>query len=178
MLSTPGTRSGRRAGRRTGDLRSTLVVAPPEELSFWRDEAGPVVAAMDELSAAGKGWINLRPDVPDDADPGEPGLFSGSGPAVPLCTWSAGEQRRRRREPASVGVEHACGPKAAARLADLGHPVPPGWPVVQDHSRRGLVVQTPGDAGHPEVLEWLLEAGTRLARVPTTGRWFGAVFRG
>ena len=162
---------------------------PSETLEFLRSGPDAVVERMVSMAAAHRGWINLRPRVHDeegsnvdalDATPVQPaGLFSvfgGGGPPVPLCTWAPGEVRRRGAEPASVGIQHAVGPKAAQWLAEFGTPVPDGWAVTQDHARRGLVVRPSREASPAEVLEWLLLAGDALCRLPLTGWWRAAVF--
>jgi hypothetical protein len=160
------------------------VVQPPTEVvEFLRTEPEPVVRQMERLQAAQRGWMNLRPQVRDDEEPEErpPGLlgaFSAAGPPVPLCTWTAGERRRRGVGPSSIGVQHAAGPKAARRLAELGAPVPAGWQVVQDHPRRGLVVRPPVEEPLGEVLTWLLWAGQWLCVPAVTGWWTAAVFDG
>ena len=155
---------------------------PTEVLEIPRDEPGEVVARMAAMAADHRGWINLRPLVHEDADDAPPlrsglfGVFGGSGPPVPLCTWTPGEQRRRGVERASVGVQHAVGPKVVRWLAEFGTPVPDGWAVGQDHPRRGLVVHPPPDADPAEVLHWLLRAGDAVCRLPLTGRWVAAVY--
>ena len=161
---------------------------PSETLEFLRAEPDPVRERMDSMAAAHRGWINLRPriyeegsaeDAPDQTPVQPVGLFAvfgGGGPPVPLCTWTPGEARRRGVEPASVGIQHAVGPKAVRWLAEFGAPVPDGWAVAQDHPRRGLVVRPPPDAASAEVLDWLLEAGDALCRLPLTGWWRAAVF--
>jgi hypothetical protein len=158
------------------------VVAPPTEVvEFLRTEPEPVVRQMERLHAAQRGWINLRPQVRDDEDAEEPrsSLFGAvAGPPVPLCTWTAGERRRRGVGPSSIGVQHAAGPKAARRLAELGAPVPEGWQVVQDHPRRGLVVRPPVEEPLGDVLTWLLWAGQWLCVPAATGWWKAAVYDG
>ena len=123
-------------------------------------DAGEVDVVADRLDE--RGWVNLQPGVAEEDVPPPTsslfGLFSARGPAVPLCTWHRGER--------SAGVQHATGPKAASRID-----VPPGWRVVQDHPRRGLVVRVPADVEDVEVLRWLVDVGIRLCPVPTTGRW-------
>ena len=155
------------------------MAAPPETLSFQRHAPDELVARMEVLAAEHRGWINLRPDVGEDVEdvpPPRAGIFTGLGPAVPLCTWHPGERKRRGVEPRTIGIQHQAGPKAKDRLARLGHPVPMAWPVLQDHSRRGLVVAVQPDAPHREVAEWLLLAGELLCVVPVTGEWHAAVF--
>ncbi|TML65632.1 MAG: hypothetical protein E6G17_00150 [Actinobacteria bacterium] len=146
----------------------------PEVVEFSRDSPAAVVAHMVEMSGGRNGWINLEPEVHEEDDaPESGGLFgflSSQGPPVPLCTWSPSDRR------VSIGVQHPAGPRAAGRLAELGHPVPAGWYVSQDHPRRGLVVEVPADEPPERVLDWLLAAGELLSRVPVTGRWHAAVF--
>lgn len=154
-----------------------------EVLEIAGDRPGELVARMDELAAAGAGWVNLQPGIdPDDVPRAEPGLFgvfSGRGPVVPVATWTAaGPPRRRGPAPEEVGIQHPAGPRAAARLADAGHGVPAGWRVVQDHPRRGLVVQVPPGTAHGDVAAWLLRATAALAAVPVTGWWRATVHRG
>ena len=150
----------------------------PEELEVFASAPGVLVDRMEALAAAHRGWVNLRP-VPVDEDavpPDTPGFLSGMGPALALCTWSPGEARRRGVDPASIGVQHRAGAKAAGRLIEVGHPIPHGWRVTQDHPRRGLVVVPPADVPVDDVLAWLLGAGEALSVVPVTGRWVAHVF--
>jgi hypothetical protein len=156
---------------------------PSETLEFLRSEPAPVVERMSTMAAEHRGWVNLRPLVHEEDQasaprpPGLFGVFSGAGPPVPLCTWTPGEVRRRSIEPASVGVQHAAGPKVVRRLEELGAPpVPDGWVVSQDHSKRGLVVHPAAEAPLEVVLEWLLHVGEALCLPPVSGWWYAALF--
>ena len=160
---------------------------PSETLEFLRREPGAVVERMAALSAAHRGWINLRPLGHEYEAGGEApvrpaglfGVFGGLGPPVPLCTWTPGEVRRRGPEPASVGVQHAAGPKVVRRLMELGAPpLPEGWVVAQDHPKRGLVVHPRPEAAQAEVLQWLLGVGEALSLPPVSGWWHAAVYEG
>jgi hypothetical protein len=158
------------------------VRPPTETVEFLRTEPDELVRRMAELAAEHRGWINLRPSVheADEAPaqrPGVFGLFGAGGPPVPLCTWTPGELRRRSVEAASIGVQHAAGPKVARRLVDLGTPLPDGWAVVQDHPRRGLVVRPSPDASLEAVLGWLLGVGEALCLPAVSGWWTAAVYR-
>ena len=150
-------------------------MAEPEHFVVDVGDLATVVARMATLAAAGAGWINLQPAVdPDDVPPQPTGLFaafSGRGPEIPLCTWVAGERRKGRQGRSSVGIQHASGVKAAARLADAGVAVPAGWRVAQDHPKRGLVVEVPPEVAHEDVVRWLLRAGDALARIALPDRW-------
>jgi hypothetical protein len=159
----------------------TFVAPRREVLLFSGDDVTEVVTAMTQLADAHRGWINLHPEIVEQEDEDPPtggffGVFSGRGPEVPLCTWAAGEVRRRGPDQPSIGVQHGTGPKVVDRLRELGHPVPTEWTVAQDHPRRGLVVSIPTDEPHGRVLEWLLAAGRLLCPRPLTGRWSAEVF--
>lgn len=152
----------------------------PESVEFQPDAPAEILARMDLVAGSARGWINFHPGIDEDADvPGESslfGIFSASGPAVPICTWMPGKWRRDRRDPVSIGVQHAAGPRAVARLGSFGIEVPDGWRVRQDHPRRGLVVMVPADEDHDRTLAWLLRAGAALSAVPVTGTWTAVVF--
>lgn len=155
---------------------------PDEELQFDEAEPSAVVAHMARRTEVGTGWINLLPAIDDEVDlPPSRSLFSflsARGPSIPLATWSAGAPGKRWPGRASIGIQHAAGPKALARLADVGIVRSAGWIKVQDHPRRGLVITVPPDAAHEDVLHWLLSAAHALSTVPLTGDWLARVYFG
>jgi hypothetical protein len=152
----------------------------PEQIEFTTEAVEPVTARMDDLAAAGRGWMNLLPEVVEEEGSTPPSaigsLFRATGPPVPMATWLAPQQRRDRLEPATVGVQHGAGPRALERLAEGGLGLPPGWAQVQDHTRRGLVVRVAGSAAPPAVLDWMLAAVGLLCPVPLTGHWLAEVY--
>lgn len=138
---------------------------------------------MEAMSGAHEGWVNFEPVVgPEGIPPADGGmfsLFSGRGPAVPLGTWApASAPRRGRAEPAMIGLQHPAGGRAKPMLERFEHPVPEGWPVTQDHVRKGMVVAVPPTVPHEDLLRWLLRAATLLSAVPLTGVWRAAVYGG
>lgn len=149
----------------------------PLVVEFHEDRRAPVVEHMATMAEAGRGWINLSPGLDMDESPAPQSVFSSvfasRGPTVPLATWTPAQGR----DPATIGIEHGEGPKAENLLADQGVPIPEGWRVVQDHPKRGLVVQVPGQSpdqpGDPldAMLVWLLRAGGALCAWPRTGEW-------
>jgi hypothetical protein len=149
------------------------------------DDLEPVVAAMEELTDAGRGWINLVPDHVETRElaavrsvPGMIfGRLSGRGAPDPKVTWTAPELRRKRVEPPQLGIEHPGGPKARRQLDEAGHPVPPGWTVTQDHPLRGLVVVPAPATSNAALLEWALHAAALLTGTELTA-WQAQVFRG
>ena len=152
------------------------MASPPEQIDFALNDRAAILERMGRLATSRKGWINLSPALDEGEEPPPRsstfGLFSGRGPDVPLCTWVPGP-------PVEVGIQHGAGAKAVQALRNLGEPVPDGWRVTQDHSRRGLVVVVPGDAPDERVLDWLLRAGTALAsHLKLAGWWRAAVYVG
>ena len=150
------------------------MASPPEQIDFSLSDRSTVLARMARLRESKKGWINLSPAIDEDQElPARSstfGLFSGRGPDVPLCTWVPGP-------PVEVGIQHGAGAKAVKVLRELGEPVPDGWRVTQDHSRRGLVVVPSADASDETVLDWLLKTGTALAsHLKLAGWWRAAIY--
>jgi hypothetical protein len=154
------------------------VVDDPELVDFVPDDAAVVVDAMAALAGAHHGWITLWPGIrPEDAPPPKSvfgQLFSGTGPAVPVCTWVAPEPRQKPPH-AELGILHQTGPKAVRTLSEVGIEVPDQWVVLADHPRRGLVIAVHPDSVDDHVLGWLLRAGEALTRVPLTGTWQAAI---
>ena len=159
------------------------MTSQPRYVEFQPDRADDVVAAMEAVGESGTGWVNLEPavEVDDVAAAGSAtfAMFSGRGPIVPLGTWTpATMSRRGRREPAMLGLQHPAGSKAKPLLAQLGHPVPDGWIVVQDHVRKGLVMALPEGTDVADALHWLLRAARLLSTIPLSGGWRAAIYGG
>jgi hypothetical protein len=154
-----------------------VAVHPSEELPFDDADPAPALAVLADLAAAGGGWVNFVPEVVEGHEPPPRNLvvsvFSARGEAVPMATWAAATGGGRP----TLGIEHGAGPRALARLADAGLPLPAGWWKVADHARRGVVVTTPADADLEATLDWLLTATHALSTVPLTGSWLARVYR-
>lgn len=152
------------------------MATEPEYVELTRGDLRPVLAYMEAMAASHTGWINFEPAVHvEDALPpksGLFGLFSSRGPDVPLVTWTPGEVRKGRTEPPTVGVLHPSGPRAKAKVD-----VPEGWVVLQDYSKKGLVLAVPPTVAHADVVDWLLRAAARLAVIPLTGEWRAAIYQ-
>lgn len=159
------------------------MVAEPLVIEFHEDERAPVVKRMVTMATNREGWANFTPgldvDFPPPPRPALSGLFTARGPDVPLATWSP-PTRPSDREPATVGVQHAQGPRAVQLLAEKGLPLPEGWRRLQDHPRRGLVVAVPHSTD-PDVLDttldWLLRATGLLTPIRRTGEWRALCYR-
>jgi hypothetical protein len=151
-------------------------VNDPEYVELGRGDLSPVLAYMEQMAESHTGWINFEAAIHvEDAPPpksGLFGLFSSRGPDVPLVTWTPGEVRKGRTEPTTVGILHPSGPRASKKVE-----VPEGWVVLQDYSKKGLVLAVPPGVGHEKVIDWLLGAATALSVIPLTGEWRAAVYR-
>jgi hypothetical protein len=124
--------------------------------------------------------VNLQPAVdPDDVpDPGGAlaRAFSAAGPTVPLGTWVPGARRRNgTSEPVSLGLQHAAGQKALARLRDAGLPPVEGWRPLSDHPKRGMVIAVPDDEDPDVALRWLIRATELLAPMELPAAWHAGV---
>jgi hypothetical protein len=150
-------------------------------IEFVPPELSRVATSLEQLRAAGGGWLNLMPGVDEEVASPQPsaGLFAFFGnrqPPVTMATIVPPRLDRRDREGMTIGLMHPTGGKAVARLAEAGVSVPEGWAVRQDHPRRGLLVLTrPDDAG-ADAIAWSVAAGGALCRVETTGSWRAVVY--
>ncbi|HEY5252792.1 MAG TPA: hypothetical protein VIJ09_14070 [Acidimicrobiales bacterium] len=155
---------------------------PVEAFVFTPDDPSVVLAHMDRLGAAHKGWINFNPGVLEEDVPAPRGglgpIFGGTVHEIPICTWVPGGMGRKGVERDSLGIQHNTGTKVVARLATLDLALPAGWRWQQDHPRRGLVVRVPTDVTHAVQLSWLLTAGAALSKVPLTGDWEAQIREG
>jgi hypothetical protein len=163
-----------------------MAARAPSTFRFRASDPGPWVARIAARRAAGSGWINARPLLGDDdpgtgdpppARPGVLGLLSARGPAVPVCTWVAGEVRKGVAGPESIGIQHPCGRRARDVLPAAGIGLPEGWRLLADHPRRGLVVEVPRDTDPAEIVAWLLRAAGALASDPIPDEWVAAEHR-
>ncbi len=154
----------------------------PLEIEFVAQDDPDVLGQMARLAVEGTGWINIEPIIEEEHEPPQPGPFAflgGSTHHVPMATWMPGKPSPNGTvKSTTIGLQHAAGPRVAARLAELGCPRPDGWRITQDHPRRGLVVLVPADADNREVLAWLVRAASLVCAVPSTGRWRASVYEG
>ena len=153
------------------------------DIGFHRDEYQRVVAAMEQLEGRGdgQGWINFTPclteeehaRVPERSALGD--FFAGRGPAVAMATWTPAARGAKPR-PAQIGVEHGTGPKALARLAEVGVELPQGWIKRQDHAKHGIVAELPDGEDPAVVITWLIVAATLLRTIVEPGEdWIALV---
>ena len=128
-------------------------------------------------ASPGTGWINFDAGVDKDVPVPSRSLLgnvlAARGPDLPHCSWVP-----EANAPTSIGIQHASGTRALARLANAGMPLPAGWQRLQDHPRRGLVLAVPASAAPDdldELLVWLLRAGHELSTVPLNGYWLATM---
>ncbi|MEZ5322062.1 MAG: hypothetical protein R2698_08325 [Microthrixaceae bacterium] len=136
----------------------------------------PLAELFDDLTAAGRGWVNVMPEIPDGVEvpltPNALAIFSKRGPFVPLGTWTAPSAGRGGRvEPSEVGIQHGAARRGIDALAEHAAAPSPTWTVASDHPRRGVVVRPSIDATTTEVATWLLGALRVLCIPPQTGRF-------
>lgn len=147
-----------------------------ETIHFHAEGPAAVLSAMARLSAAGDGWVNLRPSVEGEEEDRPSSLrfftlLSGGGPGVTMGTWVPPAPGQRGRERASLGLSHRLGRRAVGELAARGPAVPTGWLIEQDHARRGLVVRPSPTATEEAVLAFALGALAALSAPSAIRRW-------
>jgi hypothetical protein len=157
------------------------MVAEPLIVEFDETRRAPVVEHMVELADRRRGWINFTPGLDVDEPPPTrtalANLIGAKGPEVPLATWTA--PGKKPRDPSTIGIHHAQGPKIVRHLDEQRIPILDGWRVLQDHPKRGLVCAVPTTTDTTQldiVLEWLLRATGALCRVRRTGEWRALVY--
>lgn len=144
----------------------------------WAD---PEVAVMrmDELARRRDGWLNVSPKVDYEEPP--PGalakIFGARGPMIPVGTWIPGAPTRNGFEPTTVGLQHGMGQRLLFALRDAGQGTPEGWKTLQDHARRGVVLQIPDDTDPAVVLDWIMRVSEIVLASEPTGRFRATIHR-
>ena len=159
-----------------------MAAPKAEKLEFTHQDWSAVVARTKGLVAAGRGWVNLYPEVHDEeglARPSSPAIglgamFRTNGPTIPTATWVMATGK----EPATIGLEHGLRTKVLAQLREHGIAPPEGSFRLQDNARRGLVLRLPADVAVEDVLGWLMEAVDDLCPLQLTGNWQAEVHGG
>ena len=154
------------------------MTPPPVVLEFRPDDPAAVLTHMRAATARGRGWVNLQPVPVDEEEAATTtSLFSGPAPPkLPLCTWKIESRRGKVEE--TVGIQHGVGARLVPQLREAGLLAPAGVRVLQDHRRRGLVLEIASGTAPDEVLQWLLRVGDGLATVATTGAWAAELYEG
>ena len=155
-----------------------------EIIDFDSGNTSHVEEAMRGLAARGDGlgWLNIGPGLRDDqlACLPEPSMigkwFSGRGPIVPMATWTPAT-RGAKPSASIVGVQHGVGPNALDQLREAGAGLPDGWRKVQDHAKRGIVVEPKTEASTLQILQWLLSVCWALCPIEIDDQWLAEVHR-
>lgn len=146
------------------------------QVEFTLDQRDEVLAAMAELAANHRGWVNIQPlveaaDMPEQRSGLISGWLTGGLPPLPVGTWTAPTERRGTLRPGSIGLGHGANAKVAKRLVDAGVIMPAPWTAVQDNARRGVVLKVPAATPVAEILDWILAAIVELTTIETTGEY-------
>jgi len=135
-----------------------------------------LAAVMDEQIAAGRGWINVMPQIPEEvpvpSTPSALAVFSKRGPVVPLGTWTAPTTTKKGRvEPTEIGIQHGAAMQAKKALLETPGEIPGDWRILTDNPRRGMVVRSPEGTTTLDQARWLLDALAEICIPPTSGRF-------
>ncbi|MGI9622029.1 MAG: hypothetical protein ACR2PK_04260 [Acidimicrobiales bacterium] len=122
--------------------------------------------ALFGTASDGRRWMNIVPDANEDEI--HTGtlfwrVFSSRGPVIPQVTWVPQHEGRNGLEPAQLGVAHATGRRALDRLADRGVRPPPGFQVIQDHQKRGVVFVLEAGVDNSKIVEFAMGAIRELS---------------
>lgn len=131
-----------------------------------------VCAVMAEMADRRRPFMNVRPAVDEERIPkpmaGILGLFSNRVPVLPVGTWVPAPDGKG---PTSLGVQHPTGRKVGKELGEAGLRPDPTWKGIQDHPKRGLVLEIPADTAPTAVLAWLLPVMIHLSPITLDGEW-------
>lgn len=146
-----------------------------------RDRIEPVLEAMASFARAGRGWVNIQPEISPDAQPPTRSAltqyFRRNSPEAALGTWMPASADSPGG-PQNLGVQHALGVRLGPLLGDWNLTIPEGWRRAQDSPRRGMLVTVPAKEAHGGVLKWLLDVTLLATRPETTGRWQVSLYAG
>lgn len=156
--------------------------SPPQQIEITAAAPAAVVDALRELVRSRSGWVNLFPEVDEDAvaavTPSAVGaIFRAAGPPIPQATITAPAVGRRGPKRAQLGLTHGVGTRVLPRLKAEGVERPPEWKVVQDHVRRGVVLSLDDPVDEHRAVTWAIQAATLLCPIAVTGRWLAEVHR-
>ena len=137
-----------------------------------------LAAIMDDMAAAGRGWVNVLPEIPVDVPvpetPNALAVFSKRGPVVPLGTWTppaASKGEGRSGPPTEIGIQHGAAKRAKDALDGTDGAIPEGWRVLSDNPRRGVVVVPPQGTSTLAQATWLLAALAAICIPPQSGNF-------
>lgn len=149
-----------------------------EQIEFDSADPSALVGRMRTLAVDRSGWVNVRPLLEREELPRRRGLDAVLNAGLPLMaigTWIPGVATRRGNEPDTIGVQHPAARRVAGRLVEAGLRPPADWRGVQDHPRRGLIIELPEGTDPARVLDWLLPVLVELGEVPHPGSWRATV---
>lgn len=138
------------------------------QLEFSTDRTG-ALREIESISS-GRGWCNVVPEVLEDVEELKVstfGLWMNHG--VTVASFVTSPPRQGEAQPSSLGLLHARGRLGQVRIAALLGGV--SFPVRQDHSHRGLLLEVPPETPAPTVLDVMCTLTSSLCDYDLTGIW-------
>jgi hypothetical protein len=137
------------------------------EFADERDDAIDAIAAI----ASGRGWCNLTPEIDStDVEVLSVSVFSlRTKRGSPVATLVTSPPRKGVARPGTLGVLHTRGRLGAARIKSLLGGT--NFPIRQDHTQRGLLLEVPADADAGMVLATMMSLLSALCDYRMTGKW-------
>jgi len=148
-----------------------------ELIQFRSGAPEEILDRMREIDGQrdGRSWINVQPWVDEEQMPKVSvlkHLFSSRGFVVPTGTWVPSHDGSKMPDVDELGITHPAGHNALGQLQDAGVTVPQGWRPIQDHTKRGIVLEVPRSESHQAIISWVISACVALAGdLPVDDRW-------
>ncbi len=123
-----------------------------------------------ESISSGRGWCNVVPGVTEDVEELKVstfGLWMNHG--VTVASFVTSPPRHGETQPSTLGLLHAKGRLGQKRISSLLENA--SFPVRQDHSQRGLLLEVPADAPAAQVLDLMCVLTASLCDYELTGLW-------
>ena len=126
-------------------------------LKFSPTTVGPVVELMNRYRYTSDSifWFNIEPDV-DERSIHTGSIFwkafSSRGPRIPQFTWTSATDRKGNYQPSEIGLTHPTGIAVLERIKSFQINIPDEWRLIQDHPKRGIVIQLPATYVSEEVV--------------------------
>ncbi|HUD68647.1 MAG TPA: hypothetical protein VMQ40_00245 [Acidimicrobiales bacterium] len=144
------------------------------QLEFADEQAGAIEAIAS--IANGKGWCNLTPEIDStDIEVLSVSVFSlRTKRGSPVATLVTSPPRKGIPRAGTLGVLHTRGRLGAARIESMLNGV--AFPIRQDHTQRGLLLEVPGEVDPATVLTVMTSVLADLCDYRRTGNWRLDVF--
>ena len=144
------------------------------QLEFADEQAGAIEAIAG--ISGGRGWCNLTPEIDaTDVEVLSVSVFSlRTKHGSPVATLVTSPPRKGVPRAGTLGVLHTRGRIGTQRIQSMLNGA--AFPIRQDHTQRGLLLEVPGEAEPATVLGVMTSLLAGLCEYRRTGNWRLDVF--